>query len=99
MSKKQSEVSGQVISPGWGYGYVIEEDAPNRLFGTIFNVIEALGLPERQEEALKPLIRKQIWEIFESAVYITDKRHSEIRELYYQKRRESNNGSLPMSAV
>jgi len=99
MSKKQSEVNGQVKSPGCGYAYVIEEEAPNRLFGTIFNVIEALGLPEKQEEALKPLIRKQIWEVFESAVYITDKRHSEIRELYYQKRREANNDSLPMSAI
>lgn len=99
MSKKQSEVNGQVKCAGWGYAYVIEEEAPNRLFGTIFNVIEALGLPEKQEEALKPLIRKQIWEVFESAVYITDKRHSEIRELYYQKRREANNDSLPMSAI
>lgn len=38
---------------GWGNAYVIFQDAPDRLFGLLFNIIEALGLPEKQVETLQ----------------------------------------------
>ncbi len=96
MSKQKSK---DVLGPAWGNAYVITQEAPDRLFGTIFNIIEALGLSSKQEEAIKPLVRKQILEVFEEAIYISSERHSEIRNTYYQKRKEANNGDVPMSAI
>lgn len=98
MSKKSKASSTQSGIVGYGFGYVISDNAPDRLFGTIFNIIEALGLPIKQEEALRPLIRKQIWEVFEDAVLITPERHTEIRNIYYQKKEETK-GLVPMSAI
>lgn len=98
MSKMKS-VGKEINAVGWGNAYVIHQDAPDRLFGLLFNIIEALGLPEKQEEALKPLVRKQIWEVFEEAINISSERHSEIRNLYYQKRNETQGANVPMSAI
>jgi len=98
MSKKSQslEVNSGV---GWGNAYVVHQDTPDRLFGLLFNIIEALGLSDKQEEAIKPLVRKQIWEVFEDAIYISSERHSEMRNLHYQKKNEAGNGNVPMSAI
>lgn len=97
MSKK-SNVGSATQSMGWGYGYVTSSETPDRLFGRIFNVVEALGLSNKQEESLRQLIRSEIWNVFEDAIFISSERHSEIRELYFKKRREHDN-STPMSAI
>lgn len=97
MSNKKVKSTNSNI--GFGYGYVISENAPDRLFGNIFNVIEALGLPSKQEEALKPLIRGEIWKVFEEAVFISSQRHTEIRKVYWEKKKEANNQGVPMSAI
>ena len=82
---------------GWGYGYAISAEAPDRIVGRVIGVIEAIGLTEKQEESVKGLIRSAVWDIFQDAVYITDKRHSEIKTEYYRQKRE--NPSVPMSAI
>jgi hypothetical protein len=38
------------------------ESEMNRLRGKLFETVEAVGLPERQEEALKRLIRRQSYD-------------------------------------
>lgn len=84
---------------GYESGYVIGQSAPDRLFGNIFNVIEALGLSEKQEAALKPLIRGEIWKVFEDTVFISGERHTEIRNLYWEKRKEAEAQGVPMQAI
>lgn len=98
MSKSKIGVPTPNLEPICGEGYVISSYAPDRLFGTIFNVIEALGLSEKQEDSLKSLIRKQIWNVFEDAIFITSERHSEIRNKYYERKKEIN-GEHPMEAI
>lgn len=98
LSKKTNNIPTQTQTPGWGYGYVVSSDIQDRLVGNLLEIIEAIGLPEKQETSIKSLIREKVWKVFESAIYITDKRHSEIRELYYKLKSE-HKGEFPMSAI
>lgn len=82
----------------WGYGYVVSADIQDRIVGHILEIIEAIGLPEKQETSVKSLIRDKVWKVFENAIFITDKRHTEIRELYYKLKSE-NKGEFPMPAI
>lgn len=101
--KKQSNVSIQndlpvVANYSWGYGYAMSSETPGHLQGRILTLIEAIGLPEKQENSLKSLITQTIWNtITDEAVYISDKRYTEIRNLY-QKMREQQ-GNNPPSAI
>ncbi len=98
MSKKLNVPSGTAVC-NYGYGYAVSQNMPDRLTGMLLGVLEALGLPEKQENATKDLIRQKVWQAFEDAVYITDKRHTEIREAYYQQKREASAKEMPTSAV
>ena len=95
MSKKS------VVEPraSWGYGYVVSSNIQDRLVGYVFGIIEALGLPEKQEEATKSLIRGKVWDVFESAVYITEERHNEIRETQQKMCKESDELKTPHKAI
>lgn len=72
---------------------------PDRLNGQLFGIIEALGLTEKQEESVKGLIRRVVWDTFQDAVYITPERHTAIREEYYEKHKEIYEQNVPMSAI
>lgn len=101
MSKetKNNQGKGIRISNTHGEGYAVSSDATSRLFGTIFNIIEAIGLSNKQEEALRPLIRGAIWNVFDDGVFISSDRYDKIREDYYQAKKEANKNGLPMSAI
>ena len=76
-------------------GYVVSEHAPNRINGRLFEIIEALGLPDKQAESIKSIIRKNIWEEFsgdEGAIFITKKRYGETCQDYYKMCKEVGNG-------
>lgn len=85
---------------GWGYGYVIFDSFPDSIIGKILTLVEILGLPEKQEESTKSLIRQIIWnEIAENSIFISSERHSEIRKEYLKQKSESISSNLPMSAI
>ena len=86
-----------IAGGGWGYGYAISSESPDRIVGRVIGIIEAIGLTEKQEESVKGLIRSAVWDVFQDAVCITDKRHSEIRMEYFKQKRE--NPGVPMSAI
>lgn len=66
MSKKTSNVGPREVG-GWAiYDWRIR-DAQGRLL----TLIEALGLPEKQEEALKGLIKQELWKVTEDYGYLT----------------------------
>ena len=43
--------------------YATSEEALNNTIGRILTLIDTVGLPERQEKALKDQIKRLIWEI------------------------------------
>jgi len=93
---KQTIVGSSV---GYSYGYVIFDSTPSHLEGKVLTILETAGLPQKQEEALKGLLRNAIWEtIHESSVYITPERHQVIRDAYWAKKKEVGN-EVPMSAI
>ncbi len=94
MSKKEN-----VPMASWGFGYVSSAQLPDRLNGQLFEVIEAIGLPSKQEESVKSLVQKTVWKTFEDCVFITSERHDEIRKMYYQKKKEADILGNPVSAI
>ena len=95
MSKKVNQGG---VRPNVGYGFVVSEDIQDRLSGHIFGVIEALGMSEKQEGALKDLIRAKIWRVFENAIYITEQRHKEIRDIYWDMVEKAKDAKEPYKA-
>ncbi len=41
--------------------YVIGSDRPDHLVGRVLTIIEAIGLPEKQEKSLKDVLRTEIY--------------------------------------
>lgn len=74
---KQSKLQGEI---SWGPAYVIGTNAPDRLVGKIFAVVETMGLKDTQEKSAKDIIRTVVWEIFSDAVYILPDKYNEIRK-------------------
>lgn len=81
----------------FGEGYVVQEGSPRYLQGRIFTIIEALGLKEIQEKSLKDLIQKEIWDEFNSAVFINSSLNDEIRKCYEEIKNYKSDGNPPLS--
>lgn len=72
---------GEMPEVSWGDAYVMTGNSPDRISGKIYEIIEAMGLQNKQEEATKSLVQKVIWEeIYQHSVHISEKRHTEIRK-------------------
>jgi len=101
MSKKsmsnEAVSSSKMGKMGYGEGYVLGENARNQIIGQILTLFEAMGLSEKQFEAASSLVRRAVWDEFSNGVFISSKRHSEIRELYWKARKENN--GLPLQAI
>ena len=94
MSKKTKNNDTSNIS--WGFAYVIPDEIPNSIIGNIMEVIEAAGLPSKQEESIKNLIKSKVWNIVESnSVYISRDRHNQIRSDFYEEQRKSQSVGRP----
>ena len=84
---------------GWGHGYLINEHATGNVEGRIFTLMEALGLPNRQEEALKVLVRQAIWSMSEDAIYVSPESHTRLRGEYLRKKKEADSKGEPMRGI
>ena len=97
MSKNNNS---NVPTTSWGSGFVVNSDFFDRLIGKVLTTVEVMGLNEKQEESAKSIIRQGVWDLVtESSIFISEERNTEIRNEYYQKRKEANNGNVPMSAI
>lgn len=65
---------------GYGPAYVIGADRPDFLVGRILTHIEALGLSEKQEKAIKDLARSEIYSVLECDKWIPGQLHTLIKE-------------------
>jgi hypothetical protein len=76
--------SEPTVSYDWGY--VLNNKTPDKITGSIFEIIESLGLPEKQETAIKKVLRNRFWEIFsDDAVQIGSELHTKVRTSHYEK--------------
>ena len=74
----------------YGYGYLIHQYVPDTLNGRLFEIIEAVGLPSKQEESLKNLIRKNVWDaITEDAISVSPETHTPLRVKQYQNKQQA----------
>ena len=60
---KTIKVSSKDIPLGSG-GWFVNERAPEDIVGRILTLLEALGLQHKQEEALKGLVKRSVYDIF-----------------------------------
>jgi hypothetical protein len=87
------------LQTSWGSAYVISENTPDRLSGRIYEIIEAMGLTQKQEEATKNLIQKVIWNEVGDGIRISSERHSEIQKLYLEMRNHSELNNCSVSEI
>lgn len=95
MSKNIIEEELPAVS--WGNGYVITENSPEYLVGRILQIVEALGLPQKQEESVKGLIRENVYrELQEYGVSIGRELNSAIRNKYFEKKQSLVGEPVPL---
>ena len=76
MSKKRIE-----DEVGYGNAYVFGEWVPSHIEGKILTLIETIGLPEKQEDAIKSLARNIVWDdLMRNTQYITADQHNALRK-------------------
>lgn len=80
---------------GWGNALVIFEETPNDLVGKLLTLAEAWGLPEKQEKAVKEMIRQTVYRAFDNAWIIGDDTHYEVRKRAYEFGQRSLGGYMP----
>ena len=79
---EKSFKSSDERSIGCGSAYVISSNRPDRLVGRVLTIIEALGLPEKQENSLKDILRQEIYNELGLETWISGSLHTIIKELY-----------------
>ena len=94
MSKKQT-----LQDNSYGCGYVVDQNRFSGIEGRILTTIETIGLPEKQEQAIKSLIRRQVWEDFLDNVYIDSDFRTTIIKVKKIKQTEADERQEPMSAL
>lgn len=98
MSKQIKSDVGQV--PHWGSAYVVRKDFSERIVGRVLGIIEAIGLPDKQETSVKELIRSAIYDTaYEGSVWINDDIHSKIQAAKIRKERDCQSKGYPTSAI
>lgn len=75
----------------WGTAYVVDRDFPDRLYGKLCEIIEAMGVSEKQETSIKNLISKTVWNFINyESVYISTDEHNEIRKNWQERQKSGN---------
>jgi len=96
MSKQIKKIAEETVS-SYGNGFVMFDESPERLVGMILEIIETLGLSEKQENSIKHLIRREIYyEFRERGVYILPDLHTKIRKKLYE---QDNKNSVPGTGI
>lgn len=101
MSRKQSNVGSPV--PSYGFGYVVYDRTVSAISGRVVTLIETLGLPQKQEEAIKGLVFQAVDQAFYdsgyNAIFLSEEKHKKIREDYQKLKEEANRLNQPVGAL
>ena len=66
---------------GFGDGYLINSEKPDYLVGRVLTLIEALGLPDKQEKSIKDVLRSEIYGVLEPSCFVPHQLHTIVKEL------------------
>ena len=80
-------------------GEVMDSQFLGNITGRVLTIAESLGLPDKQEEAIKGLLRQAIFKDEHRTVYIDDELHTAIRNQQQIERREADLGNIPMGLI
>jgi len=83
----------------WGPGIAMGQDSLGHILGRTLTIIESLGLPSKQEEAVKGLIRQAVFADEERYVYIESDLFSAIKEAYINEGKKSDIAGTPHSLI
>jgi hypothetical protein len=78
--------------------YLVSDSLPERFVGRLCQTIEMLGLPHKQEEAVKDAIRRELYAGFSrdmGALFIDSDLSSAIYYLYEKEQRYATEKGLP----
>lgn len=97
MSKKINMPSSSEVS--YGQGYVIFQDVPEVLVGSILEILEAIGLKDSQERAVKDIVRQKIYSTFydREPIYISSDLHSMLRRKHWDLKKKADQASVALS--
>lgn len=99
MSKKQKT---REIAYGlsWGYGYAISQDLVETIIGKTLTLIESCGMPDKQEEAVKSLVRQSIRNtLYEDSVSLSPETFSELKEKNWEAQSKARITGTPPVAI
>jgi hypothetical protein len=82
LSKVMDQTTGTAITSSWedgdAYGYHIYQF--KHLMGRLLTIVEATGLNEKQEKAVKDVIRNALSEFTASTFYMTGQQVAEVKK-------------------
>lgn len=84
---------------GMSYGYVLGDWARDLVIGRLLTLIEVMGLPEKQEESTKGLIRQIIYTTFDEGIYIGTGLHTKIWEAKNKAKETAMAKKEPMPVI
>lgn len=94
-SKTKAASEEQFHGEGWGNALLVQEGYSGNLVGKILTIIESLGLPEKQEQAFKDVVRNEIYDSFDNVWIIGEEDHTILREKAFRFGQFSIGGNLP----
>lgn len=68
-------------SIGYGASHLVSIHKSDQLVGKILTIVEAMGLPEKQENSLKEVVRQEIYRAFENVTFVPGTLNTLIREM------------------
>jgi hypothetical protein len=80
-------MSNKNNNPSLSYGraILIRDEVPEKVVGSVLQIIETLGLTEKQEDAVKGILKKTIYDTFfteNNSIHIGDRTNTLIREKF-----------------
>jgi len=106
MSKAKSsssllDVANVSTSLSHGFGILISETTPSSLVGRVLEIIEAVGMPEKQENSIKNLVKDVIYKSFDqdNTVVIKPALNDLIHKVFYSKRSDPQSSSHAVDLI
>jgi hypothetical protein len=90
------------VDVNFGNGYAVYDSLPESLVGRVLPIIEAMGLKDSQEVAVKGMIRSTIYTVFydeNKPVYLDRELHTLIRTRFYDKEKKANIECVPIGSL
>ena len=80
LKKNLNAPVGAVIKDGveYGYAYVLSSSAVDSIEGNLMAIIEGIGLPEKQELAIKSQARQTVYRPISKALFLNPQEFAEV---------------------